>query len=135
MRVRFVALVAVALGLVPVTTAWAACLQSHLKGTWRLYVIGRSVNLYTLRCSVTAGSGGTLTGGSCVDDAGDSASVTGGRLRTTDACVVSGTVKVDGDSDPLLRVDHGTLDLDRQTMAGIGRDATGGIFQFTGIKR
>jgi hypothetical protein len=135
MRIRFVALLALALGLAPVTTAWAGCLPSHLRGTWRLYAIGGSVNLYTLRCTLTVASNntGNLTGGSCTDDAGDSGAVTGGRLQTTQACVVTGNVKVAG--DPLLTIDHGTLDLDRQTMAGIGEDNTGGIFQFNGIKR
>jgi len=135
MRVKLVALLSLTLGLAPVTPAWAGCLQSELRGVWRLYAVGaNSHGLYTLRCNVRVArdTAGTLTG-TCADDGGESGAVTGGRLRVNSGCTVTGSVTVAG--TPLLTIEEGTLDLGKRNMAGVGEDNTGGIFQFSGVKR
>jgi hypothetical protein len=135
MRVKLVALLSLTLGLAPATPAWAGCLQSELRGVWRLYAVGASAQgLYTLRCNVRVArdNTGTITG-TCTDDSGESGAVTGGRLRVNSSCTVTGSVTVAG--TPLLAIEEGTLDLGKQNMAGVGEDHTGGIFQFSGVKR
>jgi len=132
--------IVIATGLVMLlltSTAWAACAQSDLTGTWLTYQSGTSSDdvgpfFYWKRCTVRLDSSGFVTGGSCRDDIGDTFSLTTGRIRVTTGCVVTGTV---GDPAGSVVIDHGALDRGKTVFTGVLTDSVNGIASVQGVKK
>jgi hypothetical protein len=117
------------------SAAWAACVQSDLKGTWQTYQAGvfGGGGFYWQRCSVKLNGKGFVTGGSCRDDFGETFSLTKGRIRVTTACVVTGTA---GGPDGTATINHGALvDPGKKIFMGVLTGSDGGIATFQGVKK
>lgn len=122
--------------LLVVPSAWAACTQAQLAGSWRVHVHGATAGdgSFWTRCALTIGATGNVSG-SCLTDEGDGFNLTpGGRLTVvnTTACVITGTVRTPQGTN-LIR--DAAMDSGKTVISGVGIDPEGERFAFTGVKR
>ena len=117
---------AIAVAAVP-TTVGAACQQANMAGTWYALGIAGDAAYGTLseidRCKIVVNSGGTVVGtrSSCVYRHGSgtaSMNVTGGQLRVSPACAVTGSVRICVSGGcASMRVQHAQMARDKNTVA------------------
>lgn len=122
--------------LLMASSAWAACLQGDVAGRWRVYINGASEDGgFWTWCSVTITSSGAVTGGTCRNSDGGSEAVTGGRLNLTspDACVLKGSLITSRTGTHTIT--DSALDRGKTVITGVGKDADGSPWTFTGVKR
>ena len=110
--------------------AYAGCSQSDLTGTWYAYsmsadALGASPPA-TINCKVKLNSSGSIVASksSCkMRDFSDPVKipVSGGNMKVTSGCNLSGTLKLDTPVGPqTLKIGHGTLAKDKVTLFAVG---------------
>jgi len=95
--------------------AWAACKGKDIKGLYLAYAAGSvGKNFVASVCGLRIASNGTIeSGSSCVSDSANG--VTGGNLRVTRDCTVTGVIKTeDGD----IRIPLASMDRNKNTITG-----------------
>lgn len=130
------AVAAFGVALLVASSAWAACTQAQLAGSWRVHVHGATAGdgSFWTRCALTIGATGNVTG-SCLPDEGPGFNIVpGGRLTVvnTTACVITGTVRTPQGTN-LIR--DAAMDSGKTVISGVGIDPEGERFAFTGVKR
>lgn len=126
-------------GLLAPVQADAACTSTELAGTWKTYAyLTDNVDSGWSRCTIKVGSGGNVkTTTSCKEkEAGTGATrvrdVTGGSISVQSNCKISGDFSLDGCKNT---ISEGWISTDATVVSGVGRDCSGFIFLFNGIKR
>ena len=74
-----------------------------------------------------------MSASGCVDDLSDPIVILGGQLNVTSACVISGQVQIF--DSPQLFVNHATLDRQRNTFHGVGRNADVGPVLISAVRK
>jgi hypothetical protein len=113
---------------------WAACTQSNLTGTWRLYAFGAEApddEPFWAFCTIRVLAGGDIDSGECTYDDESTETVTGGQLTVNRSCRVAGTFIGDG----VTTIRHATLDRGKRVMMGVVKADDGSFAMFNGAKR
>jgi hypothetical protein len=124
--------------LLVASSAWAACTQADLTGSWRVHVHGATPGdgSFWTRCAITIAATTGNVSGSCRTDEGVNFNLeAGGRLRVVAplaACVVTGTVNT---PEGVNRILDAGIDRGKTVISGVGIDPNGDRFAFTGVKR
>lgn len=125
--------------LLMASSAWAACVQTDVVGIWRVYVNGASEDGgFWTWCSITVNATGAVAaGGTCRNSDGEPRTVTGGHLTLTSAsaCVVKGNLVTSGVNTRTHTISDSALDRGKTVITGVGKDADGSPWTFTGVKR
>lgn len=119
----------IALALLAGSTAYAACTQADLAGSWQAYAMSASNSGVALtRCKMSVNGAGTIAASSiCTDHAGNSAPMQAASVKLTvgATCTFNGQFRL---GNVLYRILHGTVASDKKTASGMGTFPGGGFF-------
>jgi len=133
---RAVLLAAIALLALPMPgVAWAACARGELGGKYELHIFAstKGGSATWTRCAMTVkASGGLKPGTVCSNDRGGQGEITGGNLKLSRKCSMSGTIQID---ETVATLDHGILNQQKDTFSALGKSDNGLILQITATRR
>ena len=94
--------------------AFAGCQTSNMAGNWQTFIAEPELGWSS--CKILFGTTGIAKSGSCRDNASSNARVTGGQLKLTTGCQVTGSIYIAGTRNKL---EAGRLSADRNIVTGI----------------
>lgn len=99
-----------------------------------MYAIGHNTDgPYTVRCNIRFTSTGTIGGGVCrlADGTQIDPAANGSSAHLGTDCLLS-AVDIPNAGDRILQ---GRMSRDKESISGVGRDTTGGVFHFNAHKK
>ena len=118
-----------------VSPSLAGCSLSNLQGSWTAYLDFGGAWLY---CDLVIKAKGVVgTGTTCTDYTGAKWAIKGGSLKITQACTITGQIKVNSTAagDVTVTVDRGTLAIDKQSAALVGHNSVEQYFSMEAVKK
>lgn len=118
-------LLAVMFAIIPTTSSWAACTLTDLAGTWNVYLAGwdhaGGSGAWWGYGPITVTATGAVKTGSILKMSDPATiTVTGGTLRVTSTCTITGTVKSNTGN---LTIKNAAMDRGKTTVAGVFQSA------------
>ncbi len=118
-------------GALAAGAAAADCVPSDINGSWKTYQSFGTLG-YQHCGLLIRDNGNVLAGTSCRDSSGVGSQITGGRLTVAQTCRVSGSAS--NSFGPFV-IDHAFMSPDKNTITGVGKDASGLPISFQAVRR